>query len=56
MGYLIHLAVMENGITLTLFRFLTLGIFGDSNDKEGPFTAIHLGIFKLELTLSIGWR
>ena len=56
MGYLIHLGIMDNGVLLTFFTCISVGIFGDSNEEEGTYTALHLSIFKLELTTSIGWR
>ena len=55
MGWLLDITYYENTTVLTLFKIISIGITGDS-DKEYFTTALHLGLWKLELTTSISWR
>ena len=55
MGFLLDVYYGDNTIVLTFFRLISIGIAGDSD--EGYYTSsLHLGLWKLELTTSLGWR
>ena len=54
-GIIFDLLKMKNGIFLTLFRFIRIGIASD-NEGQGKFLTILLAIYKLEFTTSITWR
>ena len=55
MGYLIDISRLNNGFILTLLTQFSIGLFG-GDETGGKFTAIHFGISKLDLTLSLAWR
>ncbi len=55
MGFLLDICFNNNTLILTFFRIISIGIAGDS-DKEYYTTTLHLSLWKLELTTSIGWR
>tara|TARA_Y100001963_G_C6521886_1_gene326986 strand:- start:277 stop:468 length:192 start_codon:yes stop_codon:yes gene_type:complete len=55
MGYLIHIYFNNHSVLLKFFRLISIGISGDSNEEYYTST-LHLGLWKLELTTSIGWR
>ena len=55
MGFLLDIYHDKNSVVLTFFRIISIGIMGDSSD-EYYTTTLHLSLWKLELTTSIGWR
>ena len=55
MGFLLDIAFDEKALVLTFFRIISIGIAGDT-DSEYYTTTLHLSLWKLELTTSIGWR
>ena len=55
MGFLLDVYYDEQSLLITMFRIISIGIRGDSSD--GFYTStLHLGLWKLELTTSLGWR
>ena len=54
MGFLLDIAFDETALVVTFFRILSIGIAGDIDD-EYLTTTLHLSLWKLELTTSIGW-
>ena len=55
MGYLIDIYYDNNSLVITIFRILSIGVAGDSAD-EYYTTTLHLSLWKMELTTSLGWR
>ena len=55
MGRLIDIEVSENTVVLTLLRLISIGVSGEIDD-EYYTTALHLGLWKLEMTTAISWR
>ena len=55
MGWLVDITYDDNTMILTLFKIISIGITGDS-DEEYNTTALHLGLWKLEMTTAISWR
>ena len=55
MGFLLDIYCDNNHVVVTVFKIISIGIGGDSSD--GFYTStLHLGLWKLELTTSLGWR
>ena len=55
MGFLLDVYYDEQSLLITMFRIISIGIRGDSAD-EYYTTTLHLSLWKLELTTSLGWR
>ena len=55
MGFLLDIYHDKQSMVFTFFRIISIGIMGDSDDGYYT-TTLHLGLWKLELTTSIGWR
>lgn len=55
MGFLLDIYRDSTSIVLTFFRLISIGISGES-DKDYYTTTLHLSLWKLELTTSLGWR
>ena len=54
-GYIFDLLKLENGWIITLFKFFRIGwLRGD--EGFGAYKCFQLGIGKLELTISLGWK
>jgi len=54
-GYLFDLIKLENGWIITLFSVFRIGWL-TGNEGFGPYKCIQVGIGKLELTISLGWK
>jgi len=54
MGFLLDIAFDEKTLVVTFFRILSIGIAGDIDDEYLNST-LHLSLWKLQLTTSIGW-
>ena len=54
-GYIFDLITMENGWVITLFSFFRIGWLSGTDDNRF-YKCLQLGIWKLELTISIGWN
>ena len=55
MGFLLDIYCSDNSFVVTVFKIFSIGIAGDT-DKKYYATTLHLRIWKLELTTSLGWR
>ena len=55
MGFLLDIYCDNNHVVVTVFKIISIGIGGDSTN-EYYTTTLHLSIWKLELTTSLGWR
>lgn len=55
MGYLIDFYYDNNSLVITMFRIFSIGVAGDSSDGYYT-TTLHLSLWKMELTISLGWR
>ena len=54
-GFIVDLIRVENGFILTLFKFFRFALFrGD--EGFGNYSSILLGIYKLELVISLAWK
>tara|TARA_R100000808_G_scaffold13155_1_gene32201 strand:+ start:4717 stop:4929 length:213 start_codon:yes stop_codon:yes gene_type:complete len=54
-GYIFNLQQLENGFIITLFSLFKFGVLrGD--DGFGPYKSILLGIYRLELVISLAWK
>ena len=54
-GIIFDLLTLNNGIILTLFGILKIGIMKD-NQGFGTFYTLMFAIYKLETSVSIAWR
>tara|TARA_R100001594_G_C4038163_1_gene262664 strand:+ start:1259 stop:1510 length:252 start_codon:yes stop_codon:yes gene_type:complete len=54
-GFIIDILRVNNGIIITLFRFIKLGLIKD-NQGFGTFYTLMLAIYNLETSVSIAWR
>ena len=55
MGFILDVYYDEQSLLITMFKIISIGIRGDSSN--GFYTStLHLSLWKLELTTSLGWR
>ena len=54
-GYIFNLAKLENGFICTLFKLFKFGLI-KGDDGFGPYNSILLGIYRLELVISLAWK
>jgi hypothetical protein len=54
-AYLFDLLFLNNGVIVTLFKYLKIAIMKD-NQGEGNFVLLQIAIWKFETTLSLTWK
>tara|TARA_R100000152_G_C6597723_1_gene55966 strand:- start:228 stop:446 length:219 start_codon:yes stop_codon:yes gene_type:complete len=54
-GFIFDLLKLENGWILTLFLIFRFGLLKGTNEY-GTYGSIHVGIWKLEFTISLAWK
>ena len=54
-GIIFDLLTLNNGIILTVFKYLRIGVMKD-NQGFGTFYTLMFAIYKLETSVSIAWR
>ena len=54
---LIEYAVYEEGFILQILGLFRIGMGGElTQSEEGPYTTLLLGLYKLNLSISLEWR
>ena len=54
-GIIFDLTRMQNGIFISILRFIRIGIARD-NEGMGKFVTFLIAIYKFETTISFTWR
>jgi len=54
-SYLFDLLFLNNGVVLTLFKYLKIAVMKD-DQGEGPFVLLQIALWKFETTLSLTWK
>jgi len=54
-SYLFDLLFLNNGVVLTLFKYLKIAIMKD-DQGEAPFVLLQIALWKFETTLSLTWK